>query len=110
VTSFATQGGDDRFYVSSGAFVNEANVDGFDFLTGHLDDVRGDLVLNAGDGRHLLMVSDEAAVAGDAAVTMTSSTNTGVSAIPGLAAGDHGTSRRVCRARRSRCDRATAGR
>ena len=55
--------GDERVYVSSDA--------GFDlttstlFLTGHLHRIEGMLNIEAGDGRHLLMISDEASVIGD---------------------------------------------
>ncbi len=68
--------GDERIYVASGAALglDEAT----DFLRGDLDALQGDLILRAGDGRHLLMVSDEAAAAGDTAVVWTATALTGL--------------------------------
>ncbi len=57
-TNLMTRGGDDRIYVSS-----EANLDldtATDFLRGHLDRITGALNIDAGTGRNLLMISDEA--------------------------------------------------
>ena len=65
-TSVRLHDGDDRIYVSNLASGAET-----DFLEGNLDGLLGPLFLDAGSGRHLLMVSDEAALAGDAAVFIT---------------------------------------
>ncbi|MFV2066030.1 MAG: hypothetical protein ACC645_03555 [Pirellulales bacterium] len=69
-TNIDTAGGDDRFYLSSDANVTVETAPTFDFLPGHLDGFLGPLVLNAGSGRHLLMVSDEAALIGDGSTMM----------------------------------------
>jgi len=68
----------EHVFVSSNAgldrntiFATDGNADPFDFLTGDLDDVRGDLNIDFGTGRHGLMVSDEAATEGDADVVIT---------------------------------------
>ena len=45
--------------------VEDDPTDAPDFLTGHLDDILGELTLNFGSGSHLLQVSDEASVAAD---------------------------------------------
>ncbi len=47
------------------------NAPDFDFLSGDLDRVIGDLTVNAGSGRHRLMISDEAATTGDGSVEIT---------------------------------------
>jgi Ca2+-binding RTX toxin-like protein len=58
--------GDDRIFVSSDADLDhntlfpDGAAYGFDFLTGHLDLILGDLNIDADKGRHQLMVSDEA--------------------------------------------------
>jgi hypothetical protein len=65
-TSIRMHDGDERIYVSNLASGAET-----DFLEGNLDGLLGPLFLDAGSGRHLLMVSDEAALAGDAAVFIT---------------------------------------
>ena len=63
--------GDERYYVSSAADEDLATALITDFLLGNLDDIFGNLNLDAGQGRHLLMVSDEAALAGDQDVVIT---------------------------------------
>jgi subtilisin-like proprotein convertase family protein len=61
--------GDERVYVSSSAnFDLETDTD---FLRGHLNDVDGMLNINAGTGRHKLMISDESATIGDSDVLIT---------------------------------------
>ena len=52
-------------------FTTDGNADAFDFLTGNLDDLRGDLNLDFGTGRHGLMISDEAATVGDDSIVIT---------------------------------------
>ena len=71
ITNVFAHGGDDRFYVSQ--LANETLVSSrtTDFLEGNLDFIRGNLNLHAGDGRHLLFVSDEASVLGDPNVVVT---------------------------------------
>jgi Ca2+-binding RTX toxin-like protein len=59
--------GDDQVFVSSNADLDHDTIfktagvdDVFEFLTGHLDDIRGNLNLDFGEGRHRLLISDEA--------------------------------------------------
>ncbi|HET7129920.1 MAG TPA: hypothetical protein VFJ93_12675, partial [Gaiellaceae bacterium] len=63
VTTVALNAGDEHVYLSSNADLDDAQAVGywrnFDFLTGNLDDFRGALNLNLGDGRHRLFMSDE---------------------------------------------------
>ena len=70
VTNLSTHDGDEQIYVSS-----DANIQLGDprptFLSGHLDDLDGTLNLYVGHGRHYLLISDEAAVAGDPNVLIT---------------------------------------
>ncbi|MEM7311790.1 MAG: hypothetical protein AAF497_01435 [Planctomycetota bacterium] len=66
--------GDEQIFVSSNANATLANARSIDFQTGHLDLLTGiDLNINAGNGRHRLMISDEAATVGDGAVTISDS-------------------------------------
>jgi len=58
VTNLSLNAGDDRMFVSS---------------NGVLDELLGTLNIDAGSGRHLLMISDEAATAGDGYVLITDS-------------------------------------
>ena len=51
-------------------FSTDGATDQFDFLTGNLDDVDGDLNIAFGDGRHGLMVSDEVSSEGDQGVVI----------------------------------------
>ncbi len=66
VTNIALNNGDDRILVSSDADLDSNTLAplgaayGFDFLTGHLDLILGDLNIDAGSGRHIMMISDEA--------------------------------------------------
>ena len=76
VTNLTTHDGDDRIYVSSAASLTTGT--STDFLTGHLDLIFGELNLFADSGRNLLMVSDEAATAGDSAIAITSSSISGM--------------------------------
>ncbi|MHC1764378.1 MAG: hypothetical protein AB9869_08735 [Verrucomicrobiia bacterium] len=69
--------GDDRIFVSSNADLDvhtdkttAGQADVFEFLTGTLDNIRGNLNLDMGAGRHRLLISDEAATAGDSGVTI----------------------------------------
>ncbi|MEX0958007.1 MAG: LEPR-XLL domain-containing protein [Burkholderiales bacterium] len=70
VTNLALNDGDDRIHVSSEASADLLNHAGIDFLPGHLDDIQGALNIDAGAGRHQLMVSDESATAGDTDVAI----------------------------------------
>ncbi|KPK77738.1 MAG: hypothetical protein AMJ79_02265 [Phycisphaerae bacterium SM23_30] len=86
-TNLNLNDGDDKVYVSSEA---DYGVDDFvDFLPGDLDLIQGNLNINAGSGRHLLMISDEAAAAGDDSVIITDQPLTGLPnaeiAVTGLA-------------------------
>jgi Ca2+-binding RTX toxin-like protein len=65
-TNVTLGAGDERVYVSSLADVGLAQRP--DFLPGTLDLIAGTLNLDLGSGRHQLMISDEAAFAGDDAV------------------------------------------
>ena len=72
--------GDDSIFISSDANLDHATIDSgdrFDFLTGNLDGIQGNLNLNAGIGTHQLLISDESATAGDDGVYIT---DTGVAA------------------------------
>ncbi len=65
--------GNDQIFISSNADLDHANIndgDVFEFLTGHLDDVLGNLNLDVGTGTHRLLISDEAATVGDANITI----------------------------------------
>ena len=70
LTTLYLGGGDERIYVSSQA-AETLEGPGTDFLTGDLDGILGELRILAGDGRHLLMISDEAAFSGDQNVIVT---------------------------------------
>ena len=59
-TNIALDNGDDRVYLSSNANLDQNSWNGFDFLTGNLDDFRGALNIDLGAGRHRLFMSDEA--------------------------------------------------
>jgi Ca2+-binding RTX toxin-like protein len=74
VTNVFTNDGNDRVYVSSLANETEASAATTDFLLGNLDRIVGTLNLDLGAGRHVLMISDEAAIAGDGAVRITDQT------------------------------------
>jgi Ca2+-binding RTX toxin-like protein len=85
-TDIALGDGDERIYVSSQADYGLAEPeDRPDYLRGHLDDVRGTLNLDAGSGRHLLMISDEAALLGDGGVWITEEWTAGDAAAMRLA-------------------------
>src|SRR6185312_9484680 len=76
ITNVYAHGGDDRFYVSELANETIASAFGIgmpktDFLEGNLDFIRGNLNVDAGAGRHLLFISDEAATVGDPNVVIT---------------------------------------
>jgi len=63
VTNVTLNNGDDLVYLSSNADLDgggNAYWKSFDFLTGNLDDFRGALNLDLGNGRHRLFMSDEA--------------------------------------------------
>jgi hypothetical protein len=65
VTNVRLHVGDDRIYVSSAANADLLSAATIDFLAGNLDGLQGALNVDAGAGRHRLMVSDEGATAGD---------------------------------------------
>ena len=64
-TNIALHDGNDRIFISSDADLDRNTLapDGaayaFDFLTGNVDGIVGDLNIDAGDGRHIMMISDE---------------------------------------------------
>ncbi|HET6573208.1 MAG TPA: hypothetical protein VFG68_06375, partial [Fimbriiglobus sp.] len=71
-TNLSLGGGDDQVFVFSHADLDHSNItetagtaDAFDFLTGDLEQVRGNLNIDAGAGRHRILVSDEADTIGD---------------------------------------------
>ena len=65
--------GNEQIFISSAANATLANSQSIDFLLGHLDLLTGgDLNIDAGNGRHRLMISDEGATAADT-VTITDS-------------------------------------
>ena len=68
-TNINLRDGDDSIFVSSTA--NFGLGETTDFLTGHLHDIDGMLNIDAGVGRHVLLVSDEASTVGDANVWIT---------------------------------------
>ena len=68
-TNLSLAAGDERVYVSSGAHYGQG--DHPDYLYGDLDQVLGALNIDAGTGRHQLMISDEAALVGDSDVRIT---------------------------------------
>ncbi|MDA1273124.1 MAG: hypothetical protein O2960_03590, partial [Verrucomicrobia bacterium] len=64
VTNILANNGNDRVYVSS--LANESTAAApTEFLRGDLNQILGTLNLDLGDGRHLLMISDESANVGD---------------------------------------------
>ena len=66
VTNLDTAAGNDRIYVSSQSRYGLA--DRPDFVPGHLDLIAAALNIEAGSGRHTLMISDEASGTGDVGV------------------------------------------
>jgi Ca2+-binding RTX toxin-like protein len=69
-TNISLGGGNDQVFVSSNADLDHNTIfktgdlpDVFEFLTGNLDDFRGNLNLDLGEGRHRLLISDEANLA-----------------------------------------------
>ena len=60
VTNVDLHNGDNQVYLSSNANLDQNTWSGFDFLTGNLDDFRGALNIDLGNGRHRLFMSDEA--------------------------------------------------
>lgn len=71
-TNITLGAGNDQVFISSNADLDHSTIyttagqpDVFEFLTGHLDDIMGNLNIDVGAGRHRLLVSDEAATAGD---------------------------------------------
>jgi hypothetical protein len=70
-TNVSLGGGDEQIFIASNADLDFHSAAGFEFLTGNLDQVRGAINLDTGLGRHRLMVSDEAATAGDGDVRIT---------------------------------------
>ncbi|MEY2474398.1 MAG: hypothetical protein QOK28_3727 [Actinomycetota bacterium] len=59
--------GNDRYYVADTAALTPGT--STDHLVGTLDDIDGALTIDAGSGHHTLMVSDDAATAGDGTTT-----------------------------------------
>ena len=64
ITNLNLNDGNDAGFVSVDADVR-SRTDVSDFLTGHLDDIMGEVTFNFGQGSHLLQVSDEASLVGD---------------------------------------------
>jgi Ca2+-binding RTX toxin-like protein len=65
-TNIKLGSGDDQMFISSNAdldhntvFKTDGIADVFEFLTGDLDDIRGNLNIDFGEGRHRLLISDE---------------------------------------------------
>ena len=71
ITNVFAHAGNDRFYVSKLANETLVSAQTTDFLEGNLDFIRGNLNLSAGDGRHMLFVSDEASTIADTNVLIT---------------------------------------
>ena len=71
ITNVFGHDGNERFYISSLANETLASAQTTDLLLGNLDAILGNLNIDAAAGRHLLFVSDEAAVAGDTNVSIT---------------------------------------
>jgi Ca2+-binding RTX toxin-like protein len=78
VTNLILNGGDERIYVSDSAALDLDTET--DFLTGNLNEINGILNIDAGSGRHLLMLSDESATEGDSNVLIT---DQAVAGLPG---------------------------
>ena len=76
VTDVYSHAGDDRFSISSLAAETVESAQTTDYVEGNLDALLGNLNLSAGEGRHRLFVSDEAAVAGDPDVLITDAPST----------------------------------
>ncbi|MEX2149864.1 MAG: LEPR-XLL domain-containing protein [Steroidobacteraceae bacterium] len=70
-TNVSLSAGDEQIFIASNADLDFQSAVGFEFLTGNLDEVHGALNLDTGMGRHKLMISDEAATAGDSNVRIT---------------------------------------
>ncbi len=69
VTNIDLHDGNERIYVSSGA---DLDLDtSTDFLEGNLDDILGQLNIDAGQGGHLLMISDSDSNQGDSDILIT---------------------------------------
>ena len=83
-TNISLNNGDDRVYMSSDANLDQSSWNGFDFLTGNLDDFRGALNVDFGNGRQRLFISDEASTHSDN-YTITDTYNAGTMA--GLTSG-----------------------
>jgi Ca2+-binding RTX toxin-like protein len=86
LTNLNTGAGDDRIFVSSLASATAANADDIDFLAGNLNGIAGTLNIDAGADRNALMVSDEAAGAGDASVLITDVLAAAAAIVPNVAA------------------------
>jgi hypothetical protein len=78
-TNINLSDGNDSIFVSSTA--NFGLGETTDFLTGHLHDIDGMLNIDAGAGRHLLLVSDEASTVGDANLWITDGPLSGTAAL-----------------------------
>jgi Ca2+-binding RTX toxin-like protein len=87
-TNLRLHEGDERIYVSSLATEDFVSSLTTDFLLGDLDEVDGMLNLRAGAGRHLLMISDEAATAGDNGVLITDTTARALTSDPAVPDGN----------------------
>ncbi|MDH4157891.1 MAG: matrixin family metalloprotease [candidate division Zixibacteria bacterium] len=77
-TNITLADGDDRIFISSNADLDlhtdkttAGQPDVFEFLTGDLDDIMGNLNIDVGEGCHRLLISDEVATVGDPDVIIT---------------------------------------
>jgi len=85
-TIFNLNSGDDAIYISSDADLNTTTARTLEYLEGHLDYIEADLTINAGDGRHIMMISDEATPFSKG--TPASPAQLSNSALTGVAVGD----------------------
>jgi Ca2+-binding RTX toxin-like protein len=90
VTNVNLHDGNEQVFVSSNADLDFDSKEGFEFLTGDLDDVNGALNLDVGTGRHKLMISDEAATVGDSNVMITDDNTAVADGMPPESAADRG--------------------
>ena len=96
--------GNDRYYVADTAALTPGTTT--DHLVGTLDDIDGNLTIDAGAGHHTLMVSDDAATAGDG--TTSARAVLDHDSITGLSTGPSTTTAPATSAAASRCGRARA--
>jgi hypothetical protein len=81
VTNVVFGSGDNQVFISSNADLDQNTQPGFDFLTGDMNSMYGSLNVDFGTGRHRLMISNEAATAGDPNIQITDHTTATTNAL-----------------------------